>query len=202
MATIHSSLNFTRFATRDGFVSDQYIKVNDFNFCPYCEDEHFDILNDWLSRDYATFWGMQSLTSDERRAELAPTVDKFGLVAYRGGKAVLYIELYDPQYNEVGKHFDYQHGDCGMHLILAPVEKPENGFSRQAITAVVSLILEHLGFNRLVVEPDINNHKIHRLNRAVGINYSHAIQLENKQAMLGFCTLPEFNAAQAIGALS
>ncbi|MGT0150607.1 hypothetical protein ACT691_18995 [Vibrio metschnikovii] len=58
-------------------MSDQYIKVNDFNFCLYCEDEHFNILNDWLSRDYATFWGMQSLTSDERRAELAPTVDKF-----------------------------------------------------------------------------------------------------------------------------
>ncbi|MBO2632495.1 GNAT family N-acetyltransferase [Shewanella algae] len=188
------------FSARYGFAPGKRLKVNDFDFCAYRESEHFDTLSDWLGRDYAAFWGMQSLTPTERRVELAPTADKFGLMAYRDAEPVLYTELYDPRFDEVGQHFDCQHGDCGMHLLLAPPTKPQRGFSRQAITAVVSLILQHLGFARLVVEPDINNQKIHPLNRAVGICYSHAVQLENKQAMLGFCTLPGFSAALATGA--
>ncbi|MDV6315718.1 GNAT family N-acetyltransferase [Idiomarina sp. HP20-50] len=199
--TVRSSPQTTDFSARCGFTLGKRLKVNGFDFCAYQESEHFDTLNGWLERDYAAFWGAQSMTSAERRSELAPTTSKFGLMAYRGTEPVLYTELYDPRFDEVGKHYECQNGDCGMHLLLAPASKPQSGFSRRAITAVVSLILQHLGFVRLVVEPDINNQKIHPLNRTVGIYYSQAIQLKNKKAMLGFCTLPSFNAAVTKGTL-
>lgn len=99
------------------------------------------------------------------------------------------VELYSPKYEEVGQHYSVEQGDCGMHLIIAPpIGAPIKGLSTRIMDAIAQLVLEKFAFNRLVVEPDKHNDKIHRLNRQIGITYAKTIHLSNKQAYLGFCT--------------
>ena len=99
------------------------------------------------------------------------------------------VELYDPVHDEIGQHYRVAPGDCGVHLISAPADgKPVSGLSLKVMDAIAQLVLEKLAFNRLVVEPDQLNSKIHRLNSLIGIRYEKAIQLSTKTAFLGFCT--------------
>ncbi|MBE0421872.1 MAG: GNAT family N-acetyltransferase [Pseudoalteromonas sp.] len=173
--------------------------IDDFRFYIYQTQNHFSLLNSWLAQDYAHFWGMQHMNAEQRQSELAPASHKLALIAYQDATPAFFIELYEPQFGEIGKHFETHPGDCGMHLLLAPVITPQSGFSRRAITATAKLILSKLGFTRLVVEPDINNQKVHKLNKKIGIQSSHIVRLTHKDAWLGFADLASFEAATTQG---
>ncbi len=172
------------------------INISEFEFRNYNEDTDFNVINQWLSLSYSKYWGMNDLSTKARKAELKNTDHKFGLVGIKHGKILFYTELYHPEKDEIGGHYPVHEGDCGMHLIIAPVDIPEHGLSQKVITAISSLILEHLSFTRLVVEPDINNEKVHRLNHSVGIEYSQIVPLISKTAKLGFATKYQFLQSQ------
>lgn len=175
---------------------DQLINISEFEFRNYNEDTDFSVINQWLSQSYSSYWGMNELTEDQRNLELKNTAHKFGLVGLKRGKILFYTELYHPAKDEIGEHYPVQEGDCGMHLIIAPVDIPEHRLSQNVITAISSLILEHLPFTRLVVEPDIQNEKVHRLNHSIGIEYSQIVPLNSKTAKLGFATKSQFLQSQ------
>ena len=48
---------------------------------------------------------------------------------------------------------------------------------------------------RVVVEPDVNNEKIHVLNKKAGFVYQGEIQLPNKVAALAICTRENYRLA-------
>jgi len=52
-------------------------------------------------------------------------------------------------------------------------------------------------FQRVVVEPDVNNEKIHVINKRAGFEYVDTIQLPTKTAHLALCTLRQYQTAQA-----
>ncbi len=170
----------------------QKIEIDDFVFKLYQKKDHFIEVNRWLKLPYAQYWRMQNSTDDFRQESLEANDHQFGLIGYRENKIICYTELYDPRFNEVGSYYDVEDGDCGMHLIIAPVEIPQSGFSLNIISTITTLILKYFNFKRMVVEPDENNKKIHNLNHKIGIYYSKKIQLSYKTALLGFCKLQDF----------
>ncbi|MEL4294105.1 GNAT family N-acetyltransferase [Shewanella xiamenensis] len=164
------------------------IVINEFIFKPLNLEQDIPMLQSWLNQDYAKFWGMQGMTQATITAAMAPSEHKLALIGEWQAKPLFMVELYDPAHDEIGQHYQVKPLDCGMHLILAPIEgKPVHGLSRKVMAAIAQLILETLAFTRLVVEPDQQNHKIHRLNCQIGIRYQKAIQLSTKAAFLGFC---------------
>ncbi|MCU8031420.1 acetyltransferase [Shewanella sp. SM73] len=163
--------------------------INGFQFRALDLTQDIPTLQSWFNQDYAKFWGMQGLNLDAIKNLLATTEHKFALIGEWQAKALFMVELYDPVHDEVGQHYRVAPGDCGMHLIIAPPDgKPVSGLSLKVMDAIAQLVLEKLAFNRLVVEPDQLNSKIHRLNSLIGIRYEKAIQLNTKAAFLGFCT--------------
>ena len=50
---------------------------------------------------------------------------------------------------------------------------------------------------RVVVEPDVRNTKIHVLNERMGFQPHGRIELPDKTALLSFCTRQQFKAAAA-----
>lgn len=163
--------------------------INGFQFRALDLTQDIPTLQSWFNQDYAKFWGMQGLNLDAIKNLLATTEHKFALIGEWQAKALFMVELYDPVHDEVGQHYRVAPGDCGMHLIIAPPDgKPVSGLSLKVMDAIAQLVLEKLAFNRLVVEPDQLNSKIHRLNSLIGIRYEKAIQLSTKAAFLGFCT--------------
>ncbi|ODR87687.1 GNAT family N-acetyltransferase [Shewanella xiamenensis] len=165
------------------------IVIDEFVFKPLNLPQHLAMLQSWFNQDYARFWGMQGMSLDALAQALAPSEHKLALIGEWQAKPLFMVELYDPAQDEVGEHYVVERLDCGMHLILAPIEgKPIHGLSRKVMEAITQLVLETLAFTRLVVEPDQQNHKIHRLNCQIGIRYQKAIQLSTKAAFLGFCS--------------
>ncbi|EGM69453.1 GNAT family N-acetyltransferase [Shewanella sp. HN-41] len=155
-------------------------------------------LQSWFNQEYAKFWGMQGLSLAAIENLMAATEHKFALMGEWQAKSLFMVELYDPAHDEVGHHYPVAQGDCGMHLIIAPPDgNPVSGLSFKVMDAIAQLVLERLAFNRLVVEPDQLNSKIHRLNSRVGIRYEKAIQLSTKAAFLGFCTAAQRQLASS-----
>lgn len=168
------------------------INIQDFSIMRYVPDRDFKIINQWLAEDYARFWGMNALSEEQRLLELSDNKNKFALIAYREKKLEFLVEIYNPQFDEIGLYYNYIAGDCGMHLLLSPPIKPEKGFSKRVIKVIMILIFEHLGFLRVIVEPDISNKKIHPLNSLVGIKCQRIVELSNKTAQLGMATKEDF----------
>jgi hypothetical protein len=167
----------------------QLSNINGFHFRALDLKQDIATLHAWLNQDYAKFWGMQGMSMADITQALAPTEHKLALMGDWHAAPLFMLELYDPTHDEVGQHYPVMPGDCGMHLIIAPPQgEPIKGLSAQIMDAIARLILDNLGFSRLVVEPDQHNDKIHRLNSLVGIRYQKAIQLSTKVAFLGFCT--------------
>ncbi|ACK46160.1 siderophore biosynthesis protein, putative [Shewanella baltica OS223] len=163
--------------------------INGFQFRALDLKQDLPTLQSWFNQEYAQFWGMQGLNLAAIENLMAATQHKFALIGEWQGKALFMVELYDPAHDEIGHHYRVARGDCGMHLIIAPPDgNPISGLSFKVMDAIAQLVLEKLAFNRLVVEPDQLNSKIHRLNSRVGIRYEKAIQLSTKAAFLGFCT--------------
>ena len=87
-------------------------------------------------------------------------------------------------------------GDRGMHFLCAPTDEPVPGFTRAAIAAVMELVLSDDRVDRVVVEPDVRNEAVHRLNAAVGFTVEGPVTLpDGKRALLSFCTRDQFEEA-------
>ncbi|MGX9898838.1 GNAT family N-acetyltransferase [Arthrobacter sp. SA17] len=66
------------------------------------------------------------------------------------------------------------------------------------MTAVLDHLFQKPGIERVVVEPDARNTKIHALNERLGFQPAAVVDLPDKQALLSFCTRADFHAARDI----
>jgi hypothetical protein len=119
-----------------------------------------------------------------------------GLYHYR---ARFLVEVYDPAGTELAGVYDPAPGDVGMHVLTAPAEQPIPGFTKGVMDTVMHLLFDGFGAQRVVVEPDVGNKAIHRLNEFVGFKPERSVDLKDKQALLSFCTRIDFERSAARG---
>lgn len=164
--------------------------------------EDIPMLHDWFTRDYARFWLMQDKCEDEIREIYQRLMTSGHATAYIGlhaGQPAFLIECYDPRHDRVGQHYTVQPGDLGMHLFMGPPKERIAGFTLAAFKALMRFMFVHLEAQRIVVEPDVDNHKIHALNHAVGFTRHRTVVFTEKIAGLAFCTRSDFaNATQTL----
>lgn len=165
-------------------------------------DRDCKLLHQWVTQPYAAFWGMQDATLDEVH-EAYFALDRSAhdqvYLGYCNGRPGFLLESYDPGYSALKEHYAVESGDKGMHILLAPrsVDLPEiSGFSMQVMMFAMAFLFDTEEVDRIVVEPDHRNDKIHRLNKRVGFFHTRKIQLPDKTALLGFCTYQQFLYAQ------
>jgi hypothetical protein len=109
------------------------------------------------------------------------------------------MECYWPELDEVGQHYPVEPGDIGMHFMVGPAENPIPGFTRDVLRHIMAFLFFKKNARRVVVEPDVRNDKVHKLNAFVGFHYDGIVQLEKKQASLGFCSKENFiNSLQRV----
>ncbi|ANQ85695.1 Siderophore biosynthesis protein [Azoarcus olearius] len=164
--------------------------------------EDIPMLHDWFTRDYARFWLMQDKGEDEIRQIYQDLMSSGQATAYIGlyvGQPAFLIECYDPRYDRVAQHYPVKPGDLGMHLFMGPAKERIAGFTLAAFKALMRFMFVHLDAQRIVVEPDVDNHKIHALNQAVGFTCHRTVVFAEKLAGLAFCTRSDFeNATQTL----
>lgn len=175
------------------------------------------LVDEWTSGARASFWGMSDdllTTKHDFYQDLENSAHAQGWMGYYNDQPAFLIELYDPAHDPLGKHYDVQPGDFGMHFLVAPRNDDQpaiSGFSRAVIESIMAMIFagqfrdEHAAdtgeavrpVTRVVVEPDSRNARIHPLNAAVGFVDHGPLDLDGKPARLCFCTAEDFRAALA-----
>ncbi|CAM3965265.1 GNAT family N-acetyltransferase [Ectopseudomonas alcaliphila] len=166
-----------------------------FTLRPLRLDEDVAVIHPWYQMDYAHYWNMQDMTLEATRDFYADALGSGHMRAFMGfyrGAPAFVMECYDPRHDPLGKRYAVQPGDLGMHFFVGPSAQPIRHFTRDVLRAVMAFLFDELGARRVVVEPDIRNHKVHRLNRLVGFVEQGPVELPAKTALLAFCTPADF----------
>ncbi|MCU1719233.1 GNAT family N-acetyltransferase [Pseudomonas sp. 5P_3.1_Bac2] len=158
-------------------------------------DEDVAVLHPWYQMDYAHFWLMQNMTLEATRSFYADAASSGHMQAFMGfyqGRPAFVVECYAPRHDPVGQCYEVRDGDVGMHFFVGPSSAPIRHFTRDILRVVMAFMFDHQGAQRVVVEPDERNSKVHRLNHLVGFIDAEVIQLPHKRALLSFCTAGDF----------
>ncbi|QOD45271.1 GNAT family N-acetyltransferase [Clavibacter zhangzhiyongii] len=155
---------------------------------PLDPDGDAALVHAWVAAPRARFWQMEHATLDDVRAEyagLAADPSRAAWIGLHDGAPAFLVEAYDPADDPVGAHLDPLPGDRGMHLLVAPpAGDPLPGFTTAVMRHVVAHLLRDPGVRRLVVEPDVRNAAIQRLNARLGFRPLRVVDLGTKQALL------------------
>lgn len=160
-------------------------------------EEDAAVVHDWVTRPYAHYWGMQGKLVDGVRSAYREIADSADFEAYLGffeGEPAFVLETYHPEAEPVGEHYPVAPGDRGMHILVAPPRRHIHEFTWHVFTVIMDFLFSDPSVDRIVVEPDARNEKIHRLNRRAGFEHVREITLPDKTALLGFCTRDRYQA--------
>ncbi|WP_425864210.1 GNAT family N-acetyltransferase [Arthrobacter sp. TWP1-1] len=169
-----------------------------FKFRPVDPAADAALLHSWVSQDYARFWGMQSTTLAEVRAEyekIQGSGHHTAILGLEDENPVFLMERYDPTRSPLHGLYEAEVGDIGMHLLVAPPLQPRQGFTTAVMSAVLERLFADPAVKRVVVEPDAANHKIHSLNARLGFEKHALLRLPDKDAWLSLCTRENFHDA-------
>ena len=168
-----------------------------------CFDPEADaqLLHSWVTQPYASFWGMQSATVDdvvEEYSKIQSSGHHHALLGLDDGVPAFLMEEYLPSLSPLAGLYAVQPGDIGMHLLVGPpAGPPRTGYTAAAMETVLDRLFAKDKVERVVVEPDARNHKIHVLNERLGFQPAGEVTLPDKQALLSFCTREAFHFARA-----
>lgn len=154
------------------------------------------LIHNWVNREYAVYWEMNGFSVEEVKNTYYNIQEKAQVYIGRFNNNVAFLlECYNPEDDIVGKYYESQKGDKGMHILVAPSEKPIPNFTWNIFTVILDFIFSNGKNQRIVVEPDARNHKIHLLNKRAGFVFQRVLDLPHKQAHLEFCTREDYYKA-------
>lgn len=158
-------------------------------------DADIGMLHGWVSGERARFWGLVGADEAAVRAEheeIAASDHHHARIGLVDDEPAFLLETYDPTRHEMAALADVSGRDLGMHFLVAPPTTPVPGFTLAVITGVLEHCFADPDVDRVVVEPDVRNTKVHALNEAVGFRPEREIELHDKTALLSFCTREDF----------
>ncbi len=162
---------------------------------PFDLEGDVPLLHRWVTNHRARFWGMEHASVEDVRREyaaIAASEHHEARIGLEAGEPVFLMETYDPRQHELAAHLRLGPGDRGMHFLVAPTDRPRHGFTRAVITAVLAECFADPAVERVVVEPDARNTRVHALNAAVGFVVEAEVRLTDKTALLSTCTRASF----------
>lgn len=158
------------------------------------------VLHSWVTHPYATFWDMLASTVEdvvEEYSRIQSSGHHHALLGLDDGVPAFLTEAYLPESSPLADVYAVRPGDLGMHLLVAPpAGPPRPGYTTRVMDAVLERLFAGPGVDRIVVEPDARNTKIHLLNARLGFLPAGEVALPGKQALLSFCTREGFHAAR------
>lgn len=169
--------------------------IDGFHIRPLHAQRDARTLHRWFIEERAAFWNMRDWNVDQVAAFYQNIVDSphaDAWLASQHGEPAFLIETYDPAHEEVGEHYEPPPGDLGMHLFVGPSTQPISGYTQRVFKTLMRFLFDRLYAQRIVVEPDARNARIHALNRAMGFVYWKDVPFREKTASLAFCTRADF----------
>jgi hypothetical protein len=164
-------------------------------------DRDADIVHRWLTHPKAKYWDMLQSSVNDVQAFLRDNLEEAGgsshglRMGWCDGDPEFMFELYDPTTSDLAKPetgYSHAEGDLGMHLLVAHSERQLPGFTGQVMLYIMRTAFFEVGAARVVVEPDVRNQAVQRLNAAVGFRVAGDYPVADKIARLSYCTREDF----------
>jgi len=155
-------------------------------------------LHSWVTMPYATYWGMLDNSVEQvyqAYKEVHEAQFHEAIMGYYNGEPAFLIEKYKASEDAIGKYYNVKSSDYGMHILVGPVTKPIKNFTWHIFSSILEFFFTDSNIERIVVEPDVRNDKIHVLNKKGGFKYAKEVQLPHKKAALAFCNRNDFKQA-------
>lgn len=172
--------------------------IGELSLRPVSPDDDVDLLHAWLTDPKSHFWGMTGASRADVEAmqrDIAASPLRSAWLGFRADVPVFLVEVYDPARSELADLAPWRPGDLGMHLLVAPTDRPEHGFTGAVMRTVMAFLFSDVRVARVVVEPDVRNEAVHALNAAVGFRVERRVALPDKIALLSTCTRREHEDA-------
>ncbi len=161
-------------------------------------NEDLDTLYNWVKQPYAKYWGMLDFSKDQvfdSYDEIEKNPHHHTYIGMLDNRPIFLMERYKASEDMIGNYYDAKLNDYGMHILVAPVEKRIPQFTWSVFSTIMDYFFSLPYVERVVVEPDANNEKIHKLNKKAGFVYQKEIELPHKVASLAICTKENYEDA-------
>ena len=178
--------------------SKEIFSLGDITLRPIYLEKDLDMLYDWVTKPYAKYWGMLD-HSKEAVLEAYNLIENnpyhHTYIGMLNGDPIFLMERYKVSEDELAVYFEVGLNDYGMHVLVAPVQKRIPQLTWHIFSTIMEYFFSLPYVDRVVVEPDVNNDKIHVLNRRAGFEYIREIELPHKKAALAICTRKSYQLA-------
>ncbi len=160
---------------------------------PLHPSAHAEVVHGWVTRPGNQHWGMADYTVAQVQ-EVYAFVDSLEthhayLLMLDDGPIGIF-QTYQPEHDPVGKCYEVQPGDIGVHLLLDAGDRVLPHLTSAIFPALLRHVFADPAHQRIVAEPDIRNERmITRLQRE-GFILGEQIDLEHKRAQMAFLTRP------------
>jgi penicillin amidase len=157
-----------------------------------------ELTHGWVSAPRAVFWGMTDRSVEEVAWVYGYIGDQPHLAAYLvliGAHPIGLVQTYDPEVDEVGRHYDRRPGDLGLHPLLAD-DPARAGHTDRILGLLADWVFQDRAVHRIVLEPDVRNTRsLARFERAVAALGPRTMVtglpgLPDKEAQFAFITRP------------
>lgn len=159
---------------------------------PFKIKEDSVFLQQWVTKEYAVFWGMQDASLEEVKEEYSQLLEPEHYDVFVGlfnDKPAFVLERYNPQQDILNNFYKTKTSDSGVHIIIAPPKVPKiRDFTWFMFRSIMDFVFTNSMIDRIVVEPDIRNKKMFALCQRMGFQLAKVIELPNKIAQLAFLT--------------
>ncbi|SDS18511.1 GNAT family N-acetyltransferase [Microlunatus soli] len=179
----------------DTVVFDRPSEIGRITIEPLELDRDLTLLHGWVTDPKARFWELQDADLERVRAEYAEIDADDHHHAWLGrvnGRPIFLTESYLPAHSELADVYSVRSGDVGMHLLVAPTDRPQHGTTDAVLCTVLEFLFSNPRCERVVVEPDVDNTKIATKNAAAGFVVDRVVRLPTKHASLSFCSRAQF----------
>jgi hypothetical protein len=153
------------------------------------------LLHGWVTHPRSEFWQMQDASVADVAREYSAIADNPHHDAFLGladNVPQFLVECYDPRHGPLAGLPEIDDGDVGMHVLVAPTDQPQHGFTRAVMRTVMRFCFDDPAVRRVVVEPDARNTAIAVLNAAAGFVVLRHVELSTKTAALSVATRASF----------
>ncbi|MBB6463627.1 GNAT family N-acetyltransferase [Flammeovirga kamogawensis] len=165
---------------------------------PFDLDNDIELLHSWVNLPYAKYWQLENSTVDLVYSTYKDIVENQNTCVFWGkvnNQKAFLVEFYYAPKDRVANYYTALSGDYGFHILTAPKKTSIPNFTTHIFSYVINFLFDSEEVNRIVVEPDVENEKIHILNKKAGFKYKKVIEFPEKNAYLAFCTRADFRSS-------
>jgi len=167
----------------------------DLRIVPLVLERDATTLHAWVTHPRSVYWEMQDASLDDvvaEYAEIAASEHHEAFLGLADGHPQFLVERYDARHSPLADLPEIREGDLGMHVLVAPTDDPQHGFTRAVMRFVMQFCLADPAVRRVVVDPDVRNDAIATLNEAAGFRVLREVELPTKTAALSVATRESF----------